>query len=300
MPNLNNYLVAGEDPTIVGAPISGANRQNAVQSALGLDETSLFGTNNGVSESITLTQLTTPSAPVVTQGGTAGSTNYSYAVTDLGNGGSATSSATQTTTGNATLSVTNFNIVTWASIIGHTYRVVRTAASGTPNSLGWISVATMATANSMSFNDTGITATGGVAAGNVSGGIFPAGPLLFGGATNGSVTATSGATLTVAQMLSGLIVRSGPSSAGFTDTTPTAAALVAALPGVSVGSAFRLVILNKSNQTLTMAGGSGVTTTNDTLTVATVNAKEFMCVFTNVTLGSEAVYMYSMGANSAY
>jgi hypothetical protein len=298
--NLANFLVADADPTLVGAPISGANRTNAIQSAVAADEAALFGTSNAVTDSdILLTALATPAAPVITQGGTAGNTNYSYGVTDVSNVGSASSTATQTTTGNATLSTTNTNIVTFASIIGHTYRVIRTAASGTPNSTGLIATVT-ATAAITVVTDTGITATGGVPAGNLTGCILAAGPVLTGGGTNGAVSATSGATLTVAQMLAGVIVRTGPSSAGFTDTTPTAAQLVAALPGVTIGSSFRLVILNKSNQTLTVAGGTGVTTTNDTLTVATVNAKEFLAVFTAVAVGSEAVYLYSMGAASAY
>lgn len=299
--NLANYLVAGEDPTIVGSPISGQNRQNAIQSAVAADEAVLFGTVNACTdESINMTQLTAPAAPTVTQGGTAGSTNYSYAVTDIGNGGSATSTATQTTAGNATLSVTNFNVVTWQAIVGHTYRVVRTAASGTPNSTGWISIAITATAATMSFSDTGITATGGVPAGNTSGSVLADGVLFGGGGTNGIITATTGQTLTVQQMLSRVIVRTGPSSAGFTDTTPTAAALVAALPGAAVGNWFELLIINKSVETQTIAAGSGVTVTGDTLTIATINAKEFMCVFTNVTVGSEAVTMYSKGAASAY
>jgi hypothetical protein len=58
------------------------------------------------------------SAPVVGNGGTSGATTYTYGVvTNTGNGGwSAVSSTTANTTGNATLSATNYNTICWPTV----------------------------------------------------------------------------------------------------------------------------------------------------------------------------------------
>lgn len=76
----------------------------------------------------------------VTQSGTPGSTNYTYqgVVTDPW-GGKYYTAQVQTTTGNATLGASNFNVITISSLpTGYTWDVIRTASSGTPSSVGSI------------------------------------------------------------------------------------------------------------------------------------------------------------------
>lgn len=96
----------------------------------------------------------------------------------------------------------------------------------------------------------------------------------------------SGQTLTAAQLLGGILDRAG--AAGVSDTTPTAAALVAAFPGVAVGDVKEFSIRNRNTGTLTIVAGSGVTL-EGTTTIATVYTRRYAIRFTNVKSGSEAV-----------
>lgn len=70
-----------------------------------------------------------------------------------------------------------------------------------------------------------------------------------------NVTTGTGTTLTAAQLLTGLLNRTGP-VANFTDTTDTAANIAAAS---SVGSSFYIDIKNATAFTETLTGGTGVT-----------------------------------------
>jgi len=74
----------------------------------------------------------------------------------------------------------------------------------------------------------------------------------------GSVTAGAGTTYTAAQFFTNFIVRSGP-AAPFTDTTPTAASIIALIGGAEVLTGYDLYIQNVTAQTLTLAAGTGVT-----------------------------------------
>jgi hypothetical protein len=111
-----------------------------------------------------------------------------------------------------------------------------------------------------------------------------------------SITTAGNVTYTVAQVLGGKIARDC-NGAARTDTLPTAAALVAAVPGAQVGTSFEFDIRNTSGaaNTLTVAAGSGGTTSG-TMTVAQNNIRFFSLVFTNVTPGSEAYTVYSDGS----
>lgn len=133
--------------------------------------------------SIAPVAIATPAAPTVTQGGTAGSTGYSYkVVARVKIFFSAASTATATTTGNATLSAANYNLISWSGVSGATsYDVYRTVSSGTPSSLGYIG-----NTSSLTFRDTGIAgnitvySSSGPNA-NTSGGIAYPGALVGGG-----------------------------------------------------------------------------------------------------------------------
>jgi hypothetical protein len=102
-------------------------------------------------------------------------------------------------------------------------------------------------------------------------------------------------------MMGGFIRRTLTATAR-TDTTPTAAALVAALPQDlrQVGGVFFLEITrtDAAAVALTIAGGTGVTVTG-TATIAASTNRTFLCYFTNVTAGSEAITLYSLGASLA-
>ena len=77
-------------------------------------------------------------------------------------------------------------------------------------------------------------------------------------ATNTAITTVGAGTLTAAGIVGQLITRSG-STAAFTDTTATAAGIVAAITDPVVGQAFWLTIKNTTAFAETLAGGVGVT-----------------------------------------
>lgn len=107
------------------------------------------------------TVMLQPSALVtVTPVGTAGSSQYSYAVAALTNAGTMVVSATATTnTGNATLSTTNYVTITWKAVPGATsYQIYRVLTTGTPSTTGLIGTVTGSSPPSAAyaFADTGI------------------------------------------------------------------------------------------------------------------------------------------------
>lgn len=295
------------------------DRVTAVEQAVTLDETALFGNAAGVTTSdINLTALTTPAGVAVANGGTAGSTSYTYVVADVGNVGLAPATGVATSTGNATLTTANTNIVTWQALTGHTYNVYRSATSGTPSTTGLIgtvsvplaagippgSAGIVGMATTASFTDTGAVAgTGNVPTANTTGSAAIAGSVFANGNVFMPINTTalnnaSGQTWTTAQTLGRMLLRSG--AVTVSDVTPTAAALVAAAPGAKVGQGWVLTVRNANTGTLTITAGTNVTlATGNTNTIATVNARDLFFVFTNVTSGSEAVTLYT-GAASAY
>lgn len=78
-----------------------------------------------------------PVAPVVTTGGTAGSTTYSYRVSAVGQAGETlASAATAITTGNATLSATDYNSVAFTTVDGAVSYNVYGRTAGTEKLIG--------------------------------------------------------------------------------------------------------------------------------------------------------------------
>jgi hypothetical protein len=84
-------------------------------------------------------------------------------------------------------------------------------------------------------------------------------------------TATAAATLTVAQLLSGIVVCS---STPGTQTLPTVALLEATLTNSKVDAGFEVSFVNTAGSTLTLAVGTGWTIVG-TLTAATVTSALF-------------------------
>lgn len=79
------------------------------------------------------------------------------------------------------------------------------------------------------------------------------------------ITTVGAGVITAAAMISSNILRTGPTSA-YTDTTDTAANIVAAIPNVQVGHGIEFTIANEVAYLETIAAGSGVTlagTTNN-------------------------------------
>lgn len=129
-------------------------------------------------------------------------------------------------------------------------------------------------------------------------------------ATVTTISTAGAVTFTIAQLLGGLILRD-PNGGDRADLTPTAAQIVAALPGVrstpsvttsstlsSRGpvSSFQFDIINTADasETITLTAGTGVTVAG-TATIAQSNGKRFIVVVTNADRGSEAVTIRSLG-----
>jgi hypothetical protein len=108
------------------------------------------GTLNNIG-GFTVAALSAPATITITQGGTAGAASYTYNVYACDDTSCVYYSAPgtkTTTTGNATLSGTNFNTITWTAVNGaRQYMVYRTAGAGSPMYIGITS--------SLTMNDTG-------------------------------------------------------------------------------------------------------------------------------------------------
>jgi len=120
-------------------------------------------------------------------------------------------------------------------------------------------------------------------------------------------TATTPVTMTVAQLLGGLLAVDCQDAG--TLTTPTAALINAAIPGVAVGCSFEVDVINYGDTTLTIGLGTGVTkvtiaTVAAVMTIVTLASKRFRFVCTGV--ASEAVVgstdtwnVYAFGSTAA-
>jgi hypothetical protein len=101
-----------------------------------------------------LVTVTTPSTPVITNGGTPGAATWTYKIVakQIDGAYSAASSGGTTTTGNADLDTDNFNTITWDAVPGAaSYDVYRTAVGTSPTSTGLI-----ATVFATTIDDTGL------------------------------------------------------------------------------------------------------------------------------------------------
>jgi hypothetical protein len=260
------------------------------------------------------TQLGSPT-PTVTVQGVAGSTTCTYIVAALSVAGQAPSAAISVTTANAAQTSANFNQITWGAVpnaLG--YAVYRSAGGGSQGLIAIVPTSALQRpAVGMSglsayfqINDTGLGATAASANGptaNTTGclqlpaPVFSASPIMDGPLP--ATLSTAGAqTLTVVQIVAPILIRSG-NSTPVTDTTPTAAQMVAALQGVQAGCTYQWMIrnINTGTGTHTLQGGTNVTlAAGNTNTTAISNTHSWLVVFTNVTPGSEAVTIYSLGS----
>jgi hypothetical protein len=109
--------------------------------------------------------------------------------------------------------------------------------------------------------------------------------------SNTVTTVTNAGSFTAAQALAGMIIHDGTSG---NLTTPSAAAVMALMPGVAVGTAFDVHVRNNGSATSTLVAGSGVTL-DGTADTADGSCKTWRFTVSNNALGSEAITCYSLG-----
>jgi hypothetical protein len=174
-----------------------------------------------------------------------------------------------------------------------------TVASGLTVTAGGLTV----TAGGATITAGGLTVTAGgatVTAGGltVNGGdvLLRGGNALVNKVTTTNITTAGAGTYSAANLLGGRITRD-PNGLDRTDTTDTAANIVGAITGASVGDSFICVVENTADalEAITLAGGTGVTLERLDGTGATIaqnGSAVLLFVLTNVTSGSEAVSAY--------
>lgn len=121
----------------------------------------------------------------------------------------------------------------------------------------------------------------------------------FASVATGTTTAN---TITGAQIVAGILNRTGSAGSGVTDTTDTALNILAALPNTipQDGSfQFPIRILNGTGQTITWTAGTGVTV-NGTATIANGSWRDFLitCKPNQATPASGTVEFTNMGGGT--
>jgi len=107
-------------------------------------------------------------------------------------------------------------------------------------------------------------------------------------------TTAGNLTITAAFLLTGLITRD-PNGAGRTDTTDTAANIIAGIPALSVdGAVWPVILINTADaaEAITLAGGTGVTISNVGQTIA--QNESALLLFRRTS--STAITLYIIGA----
>lgn len=115
--------------------------------------------------------------------------------------------------------------------------------------------------------------------------------------TQATITTAGSGTYTAANLLGGQILRD-PAGASRTDTTATAAQIVAAIKAASgncvAGNKFDVLVKNTADadETITLAGGTGVTLSPAAITIRKGGQVALEFVVTNAAASSEAVACY--------
>lgn len=155
------YYTAGGVPTnITGATMTtGLRTDFAIARDLlfvqnGTDNLTKVTVSGGIPVASTYTALTTPVNLSITPTGTTGSTTYAYRVSAINASGETLACVTvTTTTGNATLSSTNYNALNWDDVTNATGYVVYGRKPSSINGLGETKLATVSVS---AYNDTGV------------------------------------------------------------------------------------------------------------------------------------------------
>jgi parallel beta-helix repeat protein len=227
--------------------------------------------------------LTTPAAPTVYVTGVAGSTTYGYKVTAYdGLGETLASTETQVTTGNATLTGSNYNLIVPVRIPGAvSYKVYRTTAAGTPATTGLIGTIAGG-ATTFSLSDTGLSIVGGVLTVptvNTTGGLQVAG-------TTTSLTGTPVALATSSLLQLGTAIVTGSASGTYLGLN-TPGAYTGNLVDLQVNGASKFKVDSAGTVTtggLTLAGNAIYPTAGVTLNLGASSAS-----FINIAPSSSAI-----------
>lgn len=155
------YYNASNVPTgISGATMTAGKKTDFVMARdtlycqNGTDPLTKVTISGGVPVASVFTALTTPTGLAVTPTGTTGSTNYSYRVSAFNSVGETLACiSVATTTGNATLSSTNYNALTWNAVANATGYVIYGRKNVASNGIGETKMTTVTT---NSYNDTGV------------------------------------------------------------------------------------------------------------------------------------------------
>lgn len=184
---------------------TGTGRIHWVQPADASNQTMLRNPNGVKAFAFNLVAMATPATPTITNVGTAGSTTDAYKIVAKNGGGvtiatTAASAAGSTTTANATLSATNYNVVTFANVTGAaSYDIYRTTAAGTPSTTGKIGSVAATVSDSTGLQPTtyAFNDIGGAGDGTTAPTVNTSGQLFQAGITSSQLTTPNGVTATV-------------------------------------------------------------------------------------------------------
>lgn len=115
--------------------------------------------------------------------------------------------------------------------------------------------------------------------------------------TKSAVSTVGNGSLLAQHLLSGLIMRTGPTGA-YADTLDSAANIVAAMGKPKVGDSFDFIVVNGVAFINTITAGSGITLAGVT-NIAASAIRMFRATVTNPAAGSEAVMVTGIGAMTA-
>jgi len=214
------------------------------------NQTYLRNPNGVLAFDLQLVQLATPAAPTITNVGTAGAVTWTYVVVARNGvgatlGTSPASAAGSTTTGNATLTSANYNVIAWASVSGAAfYDVYRTVAGTTPSTTGLIGTVASTTVvttglqpATYSLNDTALAGDGTTAPTVNTSGLIATGnfstPLLTPVNVVATPQGTTGAT-TISYKIVAVNSAGGVTAASSAGTTTTANATLTSVNSVKV------------------------------------------------------------------
>ena len=282
---LSNNTLGNGTISDTGVGTMYVNQTDASGNLINRGKSALAVNTSTVSSSFTLqggmtnVQLPTPAAPSVSRVGTSGTSTYGYRVSALdGTGETLASTETTITNGNATLSVTNYNSITWTAVPGAVqYRVYRTTTNGTPATTGLI--ATTTGGNVTSLNDTGLAATTAVPTANTTGGLNVVSNIQGQNATLTGGTLTMGTT----SQAGSLVISDGSSNTATIQVGNLAGNYTYSLPVVTANDTFCMLLAANCS-------GGGVTTVG-ALDGGTANAN-------GATISSSTIYLQSASGTS--
>jgi hypothetical protein len=153
---VRDYNASGSAASTTGSISAGSAVLTITGTVLTGKDAMLNGQGVSIANAGALPTISAPTSLTVTPIGTAGTTSYTYAVAALdGKGGVTAVFSASTTTGNATLSATNYNALTVGAVTDAAgYAWYRTASGGTPATTGFIGITSGAT-----LDDTGLAIT---------------------------------------------------------------------------------------------------------------------------------------------